>query len=338
MLWIRALVPPIERSGLIMVKKRESSVEVYRCCLMFGICMLHAVNFSECGYAWLKNIFMPCVDAFVFISGWFGCRFSFMKIIRLWGLGLICAAVMTFLLVIDGMASTNYDGFLLQVLKMFKSYWFFFFYLVVLLVSPIINPLFERKFDQLVGHKVLLTISPFLILAFGWSLLSTFRICATWLPIPSGLGSYTPLTLIGVYVVARYCRWSGCLGNIPVRLRVLALLLAILGSAVGLGRYSSPIAVIVAAFSFSLFTMVEMPKAIGRMATFMGPSMFSIYLLQTNDFGIAVIKTVPQHISTPVSFFVTASILFFGGLAIDVVRRLVVQCLRVGFQCMREGR
>jgi len=52
--------------------------------LMFGICLLHAVGFGGHGQAWVINILSSCVVGFVFISGWFGVRFS-------WGLPIPCA-------------------------------------------------------------------------------------------------------------------------------------------------------------------------------------------------------------------------------------------------------
>ena len=196
--------------------KRNQSVEVYRCCLMFGICLLHAVGFSGYEHKWLANVLCPCVNAFVFISGWYGCRFNLKKVLRLLGVGLFCAVSMTLCLEFSGFADRSYGDWIHQFFRMYKNYWFLHAYIVLLFVAPVINPLFECKCDKLTDRRVLNVVIPFLLLAFGWSFLSTLKVCQSWLPIPSGLGSYTPLTLVGVYVAARYCRWSGLLDHIPI--------------------------------------------------------------------------------------------------------------------------
>ena len=74
--------------------KREESIEAFRVLLMLGICLLHVCG-TQCGHPtqWLANMLYWCVPGFVFISGWFGMRFSLKKIIRLYGLALYAALI-----------------------------------------------------------------------------------------------------------------------------------------------------------------------------------------------------------------------------------------------------
>jgi len=74
--------------------KRNPSIELYRCLLMYGICLLHAV--TQCGHnvPWLANVLTTCVVGFVFISGWFGVKFTWWKLVKLYGIGTYAALVL----------------------------------------------------------------------------------------------------------------------------------------------------------------------------------------------------------------------------------------------------
>lgn len=82
------------------VKQREANIEVYRVALMFGICLLHTIGFGGYAAPWMQNILSSCVVGFVFISGWFGVKFSCRKLVKLYGIGLYCAMVFGILSVI----------------------------------------------------------------------------------------------------------------------------------------------------------------------------------------------------------------------------------------------
>ena len=65
---------------------RDGNVELFRVLLTFGIVWLHSIGFGMPGKEeWLRSMLLPCVVGFVFISGWYGVRFSFKKIVRLYG-------------------------------------------------------------------------------------------------------------------------------------------------------------------------------------------------------------------------------------------------------------
>ena len=85
------------------VQKRDASIDFYRVMLMFGICTLHSITQAGHNVAWAANMLSWCVPGFMFISGWFGMRFSFMKVAKLYGISLYCAAVFaTFDAVVSG--------------------------------------------------------------------------------------------------------------------------------------------------------------------------------------------------------------------------------------------
>ena len=73
-----------------MMKKRNASIELYRCILMFGICLIHAIGYYGAEWHWLSSAFMWCVPGFVFITGYYGCQFSFGRVARIYGVALWC--------------------------------------------------------------------------------------------------------------------------------------------------------------------------------------------------------------------------------------------------------
>lgn len=70
---------------------RNSSLEVYRVMLMLGICLLHSITQAGHNTAWVANMLSWCVPGFVFISGWYGISFSFVKVLKLYGISFYCA-------------------------------------------------------------------------------------------------------------------------------------------------------------------------------------------------------------------------------------------------------
>lgn len=66
---------------------RDGRIELFRCTMMFGVCLLHALD--QGGYAdahrGLDNLMTPCVDGFLFISGYYGIRLRLKSIFRLLG-------------------------------------------------------------------------------------------------------------------------------------------------------------------------------------------------------------------------------------------------------------
>lgn len=75
------------------MKRRETNIEIYRVLLILGICFLH--GFSQGAYVYVKTsrIFSLCLAGFVFISGWYGIRFSWKKVLGLILIGWYCRYV-----------------------------------------------------------------------------------------------------------------------------------------------------------------------------------------------------------------------------------------------------
>lgn len=121
-----------------MCHKRDTSIELYRVMLMFGICLLHAIGQSLEPKAWMCNILSSCVVGFVFISGWFGIKFSWMKLAKLYGIGIYCA------LVYGVVASWGESNLLIAAPKLawFKlthDFWFLHAYALMMCLTAVVN-------------------------------------------------------------------------------------------------------------------------------------------------------------------------------------------------------
>lgn len=120
---------------------RNPSIELYRIGLMFGICLLHSISFGTYKCVWASNILCSCVVGFVFISGWFGVKFSWRKLAKLYGIGLYAALVFGLLSWLIGDVDTFCGALMLGWHKLIHGIWFLHAYAFMIMLSPAINAL-----------------------------------------------------------------------------------------------------------------------------------------------------------------------------------------------------
>lgn len=81
-----------------MGKVRDYNIEALRCCLMALIVLGHVATGLNVGDANVRRLINATqafsVDSFILISGWYGVRFSWMKVLKLCGLGLFASFVL----------------------------------------------------------------------------------------------------------------------------------------------------------------------------------------------------------------------------------------------------
>lgn len=309
-------------------RSRNPSVEAYRIALMLGITMLHVVGNAQLGYDWLANMLHPCVTAFAFVSGWFGCKCRVGKFVRLYAVAIFCAAVMTTVLMHSQYVATQFGTtWVSQFLRMLRNYWFLHAYAAMMLVAPLIDAAVDIDYSRANEKIVRGRIVPILFLSFVWSFFATFHFVESWMPRTSGLGAYTSLTLIGAYAAARYCRWSGCLDRLPNSKSVMIFAVCVCLAAFKLGRYNSPVALFMAAITFKWARKLKIRE--GSWVCWCSASMFSIYLLQVNDFMFPFIKDIALKISSVlpngiVVIVAVTTVIFILSLLVDVARRTFV--------------
>lgn len=300
--------------------KRNPAIELYRCILMFGICLLHCLHRDNYG-VWAESLLLPCVCGFAFISGWFGIRFAPSKVLRLYGIQLYCLAVMQIVSWAGG------NGFYIQsILKGFCSFWFIHAYVLMMLLAPLVNHATDDR-------RSLRVMVPFLVAVFGWGFLGRFPIVNRFVPKPLDLDMYSGLTLLGVYAVARLARIYRLDERLSVRqLAVCFLTAAVLCSAGHLGFYNSPIAVV---FVGSAFLIVGRLKIYGGgWINCLAPSMFTVYFIHLGSrfantgLMIAIADRLDCTIWRFPALLAGTVVVFLLCVAMDIPRRLFVYALK----------
>ena len=193
-------------------------------------------------------------------------------------------------------------------------------------IAPIVNLAVDRMTVK--------DVWPLLLCAFGWSFATTFPVVGRYIPAPSGLTAYSFLTLLGVYVVARFVRR---LHDSDVRFREFVangkMFLPIIGiclvfAAVGLGDYNSPFALTLAGSVLLLIKNCRISKHLGSVCAWLGPSMFSVYLMHSHGYGWGYLRMIQdglidKDVPIGIGYFLTALTVFCACTVADLPRRLV---------------
>lgn len=308
--------------------KRDASIELYRCLCMFAVVLLHMLDqggYAE-GHRGLDNLMSPGVVGFIFISGWFGIRFKWSGVLKLLGIGFACWLTLA-VLNRDFTSSFGIGGY----------WWFLWMYLALMALAPLVEPFVNEINGWGQNRKVM----PFLLVIFGWSYLATKVPCfKEWVPSVDGFSPFGVLTFLGVYVAARV------VSRVEVekwRTWWLVCAAVLSGAAcwAGFCHYNSPFALI---FAGSVFLIVKRMGAcfnaetqkvllcLRRLVMWLGPSMFSVYLLHTNDAGFELLREAENRMMEQgwnyyAMAFALASAIFVGCIVLDLPRRGVVKLL-----------
>ena len=340
--------------------KRNPSIEVFRCLLMFCIvlyhCCLFNVQLPDKSYhdalpIWMLPFCMGLiwhVDGFVAISGWFGIKFTLKKFFRLWGLVLFYSLL-----------SVGVSKFVLGDALSLHSFiiyggWFTATYLGLMFVSPVLNAAIDHLKDD--PRTLRFAIGLFAAMMF-----------LNWVPThlnsavePCGVGGSTLVNFMFLYLLVRSIRVCGyrpskrqlvmgvLLGGVGM-LAVNALNLAYLvfrggvrdvgllaASCQSLLSYDAPYVQLIAICMLLLFAeYIQVPRILGNVCLFLGPSMFAVYLIHgPSSYGHLAYRTMQSwflnRFDVHPAFIVvlTAVITFFACCAIDLVRRGGVQLVR----------
>ena len=118
--------------------KRDNSIEAFRVLLVFLVCLMHSIYVVArvgIGCPWLSNLVEWSVPGFIVISGWYGIKFSFAKVLKLYGVSLYCALVVVlFDLVVDRQAIFGLVS-MQTVWHIATEHWFVNSYAVLMLLA-----------------------------------------------------------------------------------------------------------------------------------------------------------------------------------------------------------
>lgn len=219
-----------------------------------------------------------------------------------------------------GLIANSYDAFL--------HYWFLHSYVILMIFAPMLNTYVDSLKRK--GTKDVLTeLIPLCILCFGWSWATSYNATHGLIPRASGLGHFTFLTMIGVYVIGRLFRHYESRIVFDKRLFWLLMISSGLFAMLRLGFYNSPFAVVLAIGTFILSRKIRIGGNLAAIVNFVAPSTFAIYLLHTTTYGLNVlipriVSSVQVYIGKWGAYLICAFLIFVSGLAVDCFRRGVV--------------
>lgn len=267
------------------MKQRDGNIELLRCVLMYVIVLGHMCGMGP--YAHLKEVHgifslvYFATDGFVFISGWYGIRFSWGRVTNILEMGLFAAIT----LFICSRAVLGYWEF------SYSLGWFGNSYLAIVLMSPLINAGIDRLKED--GR-----------LLQAWAVLAIASLLS-WLPTgdhlriaASGWTGNSFSTLLFVYISGRCARYLN-LSKYLTACRIMIILVLLLGLNilwaltasyselgtlmaqlfVGTRGNNCPLTMAIGIAVFFAFKEMKIPIILQRIGCFGAPSVFSIYLL-----------------------------------------------------------
>lgn len=339
----------VANTPVVREKVRDSNIELLRIIAMLLVMIVHASFFSlnspsvidvknDISSSFFRclseSLTIICVDVFVLISGWFGIR---VKLIRLsefifqvyfFGILMYVASILM------GTDYISIKG--LGKLFLSKDLWFVKSYIVLYIFAPILNTFVENSNKKDLGI--------FLIAFFVVQTLHGFISGSSWFS-----GGYSPLTFMGLYLLARYIRlypnklvqlnkFSDLTIYLSIALFTAALtLLSIMTGheTWHLYSYSSPLVIIEALYFFLFFTKIRLRN---KLINWIAISSFAVYLFHCDvHFLVPVYSTkisLWYHTYPTITFILYVAVwivcIFTISILVDKVRIVIWNlCLKL---------
>lgn len=318
--------------------ERNPSIEVLRVLLMFGICLCHSVGAGGYMCVPLRNVCMMCTVGFIFITGWFGVRFTLARILKLLGVAVFALGVVVAEDILWNGSMT------VSPLVRMRQWWFLNSYVMLLALSPILNTIVSCVIsaDGKIRRDALLSVLIGCVAIYGLA----WPMHCHWMPrirffltlgCPCQFG-----TICVIYLLARVIRLTGIferMNNLYAGTGVLVSV-ALAMCSYKFSYYNSPIAFLFSASLFYFLQRVQVRNGcLVKMILWMAPSMFFVYLYHSHfDPGFQMIKSFESVLvkggwAVPFVWLLTAAVIFAIGVGLDALRRMLVDCV---FRCCRK--
>lgn len=321
---------------------RDPSIELYRVLIVFGICLLHAVLFSGHNNQNISCNLTFCVDAFAFLSGWFGMRFSWRKVFRLLGTALYSAVVISVvrMLIDERINITALIPLVGQAMRM-DAWWFLYAYIVLMSLSVFAEPVLKDCALRHDWRGALQMSMPLLVCIFVWAFMGDLPPLKSYVPRSPGMTGFSGLTLFGMYLVGRLFRLFAFAERVKIWQWALVFFVMCLIIPRRFGFYDSPFVCMMAVSSFFIFKALPEKLVPRKIVCFIAPSCFSIYLLHNNPLGWNLVKAINQHFCHSwheiyVVYLISAFSLFALGFLMDLPRRFLGLLLRLSMNGLRS--
>ena len=336
------------QSSSIVPSCRDSNMELLRVVAMLLVMIVHAdfralhlpsvADFYDDTYRTVMRLFLEslsiiCVNTFVLLSGWFGIRFRFERMLEflfqvcffsILGIGIAILTIPNEVLSLRGVSSLLLLGD--------KDYWFVKCYLLMYLFAPVMNSFVEHCTER--------QFRIFLICFYAFQTVYGFVGGAEWFKL-----GYSGLSFMGLYLLARYIRLypnrfttfnkSWDMFTYLVFVAVMTLLgIAVLAAGQNpkiiyrMYAYSSPLVIVPSAYFLLFFSKIKL--SYNKIVNWLAASCFSIYLTHSNVWLARYYDGVIQHLFASykyAGFFSRAilfiALVFLGSILIDKIRILL---------------
>lgn len=242
---------------------------------MFMVVLSHVLyNNHLCSFNW----FMWHIPGFIIISGWFGIRFRWRKMLKLIATVYACYWLAALFNLAEGVTFSS--------LLIPHGGWFLPFYCLLMLFSPICDAAMECRKQ----HKLIFICIMTLIIV-GWIPLLSANPHLARIRVP-GMQGHGLLLMIGIYMLARFARYYDVREKLSLLAWCMCFSIGILACGVignnfpGSVCYASPIAIATAFCGFELVRSIPPPRKnewairhLRGLLLFVAPSMWSVYLL-----------------------------------------------------------
>lgn len=281
------------------MKERESNIELLRIISMILVLVSHASYTSlepptqeeisaSLDSAFLRGISESlsevCVNAFILISGWYGIKLRPIRFVELiFQVLFVSIFVYTAMGIMGLIQSMNVNEWIELVLIKHRGYWFVKAYIILYLFAPVLNIFVDN-----VSREQLKT---FLIVFFVVQFVYGFYHYGGWYA-----GGYSPLSFMGLYLLARYMRlypnnYTQFKKYIDLSLYlVISVFTAVCSLAfiyifdkggTVLFLYSSPFVILSSVFFFLFFTKLSFHS---RVVNWVAVSCFAVYLVHNSPY------------------------------------------------------
>lgn len=218
------------------------------------------------------------VPGFIFISGYFGVRFSLSKIVRLY------SVIVYTRLIVPVLGGTLFAGNYFQdVLRLWRpegGSWFLNAYVVMMILACLFDKVFGGDWkDRAERRSVIRACLPMLTAIFIWGALANYNGLRVLVPRVTGLQPGSFMTFFGVYVFGRIFRISKIEERMSTRGAIASALLCGLAIAcfgfliAGVNQLAS---LIFAVCLFVVFKRMTFPNWFGNIVLLCSPMMFLI--------------------------------------------------------------
>ena len=338
--------------------QRDSNMELLRIVAMCLVMIVHAdfralsvpsvEDFGNDTYRTvmrlvIESLSIVSVNTFVLLSGWFGIRFRFNRLVEFL-FQVFCFLLLGFAIAVFTVReqALTFQGATNLLLLGEWDYWFVKCYLLMYIFAPVMN--------SFVKHCTERQFRIFLILFFTFQSVYGLVGGAEWFKL-----GYSGISFMGLYMLARYIRlYPNRLTTLDKKWDMviyfsLAVLMTLIGVAVlAMGQnpklinrmyaYTSPLVIVASVYFLLFFTKIDLEY--NRVINWIASSCFAIYLVHSNTWlGDAYYDSTIRYVFNTYrggAFFVRVILfmlsVFVGSILIDKLRMLIWSFLSFIFQ------